>query len=702
MNKPVIDGLPRDTIVFLVISHLVVVFPHISTHSFWVLSLVALCLVWRIGSSRRNWPLPTKGIRFALVVLGFAAVYRAYGTVIGPLAGVALLILAYTFKLLEAKSRRDAYTVVTLSYFVVATAFLFDQAFSKALYLLFSCVVISAALISINQPSLQWKHHYKNAALLVLKSLPIMVVLFLFVPRVESFWSIQFDNHQAKVGLSDEMSPGDIARLGENDSVAFRAKFENTPPPPADRYWRAMVLEDFDGRRWRRREGGQNWGLLPQSDQDAAKEFWAEYKAWFLNKASQQGNYYRYDVVMEASDKPWLFALDWANPLTGGIDMKNGFALSAEKPIKEPYVYQVESLALTDVRQAPNWMSREFRREINLQLPTSGNKRARQWALELREKTDSDKAFIAQVLSHFREKPFYYTLKPPLLGKDSVDQFLFSTRRGFCAHYASTFTFLARSAGIPARVVIGYQGGEQSSLDNYLMVYQFDAHAWSEVWLPEQGWVRVDPTAAVSPARIEKGIEDALGNSNSFLAQSPLSLLRYRDVPALSRLRHSMDYLRMLWIQKVVGYDGNLQMDLFHKLFGSSDLKTVVFVLMGSLGSVILLIFLVELYANRSPRVSPEQRIYLRFCRKLSKSGYEKGLCEGETEFARRVSSSSPELAEQVLRITDLYTQMKYRRFGPVSNGNNQPIKDLRKQVRGLSVSKANARAYSHEARSMR
>ncbi len=687
MNKPVIDGLPRNIIVFLVISHLVVVFPHFSTHSFWVLSLVSLCLVWRIGSSRRNWPLPTKGVRFVLVVLGFAAVYRAYGTVIGPLAGVALLILAYTFKLLEAKSKRDAYTVVTLSYFVVATAFLFDQAFSKALYLLFSCVVISAALISINQPSLQWKHHYKNAVLLVLKSLPIMVILFLFVPRVESFWSIQFDNHQAKVGLSDEMSPGDIARLGENDSVAFRAKFEKEPPPPADRYWRAMVLEDFDGKRWRRRDGRQSWGPLLQSDQDAAKEFWTAYKTWFsLNKTRQQGNYYRYDVVMEPSDKPWLFALDWAKPLTGGIDMKNGFALNAEKPIREPFVYKVESLDLTGVRQAPNWMSREFRRDINLQLPTSGNKRARQWALELREKAGSDKAFIAQVLSHFREKPFYYTLKPPLLGKDSVDQFLFSTRRGFCAHYASTFTFLARSAGIPARVVTGYQGGEQSSLDNYLLVYQFDAHAWSEVWLPEQGWVRVDPTAAVSPTRIEKGIENALGSSSSFLAQRPLSLLRYRDVPALSRLRHSMDYLRMLWIQKVVGYDGDLQTDLFRKLFGSSDLKTVVFVLVGSLIGAILLIFLVELYANRPPRASPEQRIYLRFCRKLSKRGYEKGFCEGETAFAQRVSSSSPELAEHVLRITALYIQIKYRPAGLVKNGNNLLVRDLRKQVRRLSV----------------
>jgi transglutaminase-like putative cysteine protease len=440
---------------------------------------------------------------------------------------------------------------------------------------------------------------------------------------------------------------------------------------------------------------------LFQPDKDQAKKFREEYKTWFLNNTGKQDNYYRYDVVMEASDKPWLFSLDWARPLTGGINRNNGFALSAQKPITEPFVYQLESLAFTNVTQPPHWMNKEFRRELNLQLPKSGNKRSRQWALELRKKADSDKDFISQVLSHFREQPFYYTLKPPLLGKDSIDQFLFSTQRGFCSHYASTFTFLARSAGIPARVVVGYQGGEQSSLDNYLLVYQFDAHAWSEVWLPEQGWVRVDPTAAVSPARIENGIEDALGSSSGFLAQRPLSLLRYRDVPALSRLRHSMDYLRMLWIQKVVGYDGDFQTDLFHKLFGSSDLRTVVFVLVGSLGGVMLLIFLVELYANRPPRMPPEQRMYLKFCRKISKRGCKKGASEGESAFAQRVSSASPELAEQVLLITDLYVQLMYRPLGLASNDYNQRIKELRKQVRGLSVSRTNAQGYLHRTNSV-
>ncbi|MBL4607601.1 MAG: DUF3488 domain-containing transglutaminase family protein [Pseudomonadales bacterium] len=679
-------SLPKNTLAFLIVSHIVVITPHISKHSYWVISLVGLCLVWRIVSNMRHWPLPGKGVRFLLVISGFSAVYLAYGTVIGPLAGVGLLLLAYTFKLLEAKTVRDAHMVVTLSYFVVATAFLFDQAFSKALYLLFSCVVISAALISINQPSTHWKGSSKSAFYLVLKSLPIMVVLFLFVPRIEAFWSIQFDNHHARMGLSDEMSPGDIARLGENDSVAFRAKFERNIPLPAERYWRALVLDDFDGRRWRHADRGVELRSLSKKDQDATKRQGSEYNAWFLNRRDQGDNYFRYKIIMEASDKPWLFALDWAHPLSANINMDDGFSLSVAKPLTEPFVYQVESLSSTTLTGPPDGMHWQYQRKRNLKLPASGNERSRQWAENVRKESGSDEAFISQILAHFREQKFYYTLRPPLLGTDSIDQFLFTTRRGFCEHYASTFTFLARSVGIPARVVVGYQGGEQSSLDNYLLVYQFDAHAWAEVWLPKRGWVRVDPTAAVSPARVEKGIEDALGDSRRFLANSPLSLLRYRDIPGVRRLRHSIDYLRMLWIQKVVGYNGRLQTDLFYKLFGSSSTKTVMLVLLGGLSSLLFLIFIFDVYSKRKPRMPPEQRLYLRFCRKLSKRGFNKGVSEGETAFAHRVAVNSPEMAEGVLRITALYVQINYRPLDRDGVGRKQRVNQFRKQVSAFSV----------------
>ena len=674
------DTLSGNTSIFLVISHLVVILPHISNHSIWVISLLGLCLLWRIGSNLRNWPLPSKGLRFLLVLCGFGAVYVAYGTVIGPLAGVALLILAYTFKLLEARTERDAYMVVTLSYFVVATAFLFDQAFTKALYLLFSSVVISASLISINQPDLAWKDGNKKAGLLILKSLPIMLILFVFVPRIESFWSIQFDNQQARVGLSDEMSPGDIARLGENDSIAFRAKFEGDAPPPAERYWRAMVLDDFDGRRWRRTQAHNDTGFFPSSNEHS--DWQAAYRAWFTEHKDHQDSYYRYEVIMEASDKPWLFALDWGRPLSAGVQVGSGFGLSAEKPVSEPFVYQVESLSVPAVGSPPDWLDRSAYADRNLRLPDSGNKRSRLWATALREKAGSDTAFISQVLSYFREQQFFYTLRPPLLGNDSIDHFLFTTQRGFCAHYASTFTFLARSVGIPARVVVGYQGGENSRVDNYLMVYQFDAHAWSEVWLPDRGWVRVDPTAAVSPERIEKGIEDALGQGSGHMAHSPLSLLRYKGIPGVNQLRHSMDYLRMLWIQKVVGYDGSIQTELLQALFGTSDLRTTIIVLVFGLGFVVLLLFLVDFYGSRPPKISPERRIYQNFCKNISKYGYKKQLSEGETAFSQRIALTSPELAESVFCITELYIKLEYRSSNLERVDRDRLVKNLRYQVR--------------------
>ncbi|MBV1872891.1 MAG: DUF3488 and transglutaminase-like domain-containing protein, partial [Gammaproteobacteria bacterium] len=615
------------------------------------------------------------------VLCGFGVVYMAYDTLIGPLAGVALLILAYTFKLLEARTERDANMVVTLSYFVMATAFLFDQGFSKAIYLLFGSIVISASLISVNQPLITWKEGYRSAAFLILKCLPVMVVLFVLVPRVPSLWNIQFDSQQARTGLSDEMSPGDIARLGESDSVAFRAIFEGELPPPAQRYWRALVLNEFDGRRWSRRkgEGGHGGEVSPEK----YRAWLLNYQTWFHGQSNPLVSHYRYKVVMEASDKPWLFTLDWGRPLSPDIYLEPGFNLTAAKPIAEPFVYRAESIngvGLPPPEQMPQL--RQVRR--NLHLPDSGNERSRRWALGLRAEAGSDAAFIEKLLAHFEEQPFFYTLKPPLLGKDSIDQFLFSTRRGFCAHFASTFTYLARSAGIPARVVVGYLGGEESEVGNYLLVYQFDAHAWSEVWLPGEGWVRVDPTAAVAPERVDGGVEDALFQRGEFLAAHSLSLLRFRNNPSLNSLRHGMDYLRMLWIQKVVGYDRSIQAGLLQAIFGGSDLKTTVTVLALGLVGVMLLVFFVDIWLNRLPRASPECRIYLRFCQKISSYGYRKESNEGETAFANRIVMTSPELAETVLCITSHYVTLQYGSLDLDVSSRRQLLKDFDREVKNL------------------
>ncbi|MBV1870330.1 MAG: DUF3488 and transglutaminase-like domain-containing protein, partial [Gammaproteobacteria bacterium] len=615
------------------------------------------------------------------VLCGFGVVYMAYDTLIGPLAGVALLILAYTFKLLEARTERDANMVVILSYFVMATAFLFDQGFSKAIYLLFGSIVISASLISVNQPLITWKEGYRSAAFLILKCLPVMVILFVLVPRVPSLWNIQFDSQQARTGLSDEMSPGDIARLGESDSVAFRAIFEGELPPPAERYWRALVLDEFDGRRWSRHKGYSGHGSEVLSEE--YQSWLLSYQDWFHRQSDPLASHYRYKVVMEASDKPWLFTLDWGRPLGSDIYLEPGFNLTATKPIAEPFVYRAESISRTG-QPPPEQISQLLQARRNLHLPDSGNERSRRWALGLREEAGSDTVFIEKLLAHFEEQPFFYTLKPPLLGKDSIDQFLFSTRRGFCAHFASTFTYLARSAGIPARVVVGYLGGEESKLGGYLLVYQFDAHAWSEVWLPGKGWVRVDPTAAVAPERVENGAEDALFQRGEFLAAHSLSLLRFRNNPSLNRLRHGVDYLRMLWIQKVVGYDRSIQAGLLQAIFGGSDLKTTVTVLALGLVGAMLLVFFVDLWLNRLPRSSSECRTYLRFCQKISSYGYRKQPNEGETAFANRILVTSPELAETVLCITNHYVALQYGSLDIDVSSRRRLLKDFTKEVKAF------------------
>lgn len=657
MVKENVSGIEPTTLVFLLIAHVSVLLPHLQTLPVWISLMSLACCVWRIQIMRNPWFMPGKFMRIAIVVLGFTAIYFEYHTVIGPMAGVALLILAYSFKLLEARTQRDAYLVIFLAYFVVATAFLFDQAFTKALYLLFSSVLISGALFSINQTDWGFYRSYKKVTQLLLQSLPLMIVLFVFVPRIQPLWSIALDSKQGRMGLSDEMNPGDISKLIGSDELVFRVKFSEAMPPPSLRYWRALVLDSYDGRRWTRHREAD--------DSDSTKNWFESYRSFFaeLDQDSAKNNFlarYRYDIVMEASHQKWLFALDWAFPLSEGVTINPDYQLSASRPVDQAFFYSVESVMLKDETIPGDWMQRNMNTALNLRLPEASNPHSSAWAKQLRQQSDSDVAFVQSLLAHFHMQPFFYTLQPPLLGKNAIDDFFFSTRKGFCEHYASAFTFMARSAGIPARVVIGYQGGEPSRFDNYLRIYQFDAHAWSEVWLPPRGWVRIDPTAAVSPSRVEKGIESALEEDSQSSASNAVSWLRYRHMPWTAYIRHGTDYLRVLWIQKVVGYNTTQQSQLFSTWFRSNELRTTMLVLLASVSLSLSGVGLSLFYKRGRKKLKPEHQMYATFCKRLATQGYIKNPGEGENDFAKRVALHRPDLAASVQHITRMYSDLVY------------------------------------------
>lgn len=363
----------------------------------------------------------------------------------------AVLVLAFLMKLLELKQRRDVYVVIFLGYFLVGSRFLFSEGLPHA-----TLAGVCMILLLGSQVALHTSHDVSHwqpvraAGQMLLQALPIMVVLFIVFPRIGPIWSVNLGDEQASVGLSDTVSPGDVSRLARRSELAFRASFDGaSPPAPQELYWRALVLTDFDGRAWH---------PVAEHLPPGSNRF-----VWLRAKRPQPevGRKVSYSVIAEPSRKRWLFALPWAFTTTSGIEHMPERCLQAKRNIEQRLQYHVTSyLDILDMTLT------ETERVRNLALPSQSNPRSRGLAQSWRAKAGSDRLYMQEVLNHYREQPFVYTLRPPTLGRHTVDEFLFRTQRGFCEHYASSFVFLMRAAGIPARIVAGYQGGKRNPFEN--------------------------------------------------------------------------------------------------------------------------------------------------------------------------------------------------------------------------------------------
>ena len=479
---------PRPLLYGLIVSLALVFAPHAAHLPLWLSALVGAILGWRFLMARQKLALPNKWLLFALAFVAVVGVLLQYKTVFGREAGVALLTLMVTLKLLEVKNQRDVWILVFLGYFLLLTHFLYSQSLLVAAYLLVVAWLFTTLLIAFSQPRAQlpWLTQFKLSAKFLLQAVPVMLVLFVLFPRISGpLWNLPSDANTGQTGLSETMAPGLISQLVQSDSVAFRVEFDGALPPAAQRYFRVLVLDNFDGYTWRTQRAYTR-----------------------INQLQGQGPGTRYTLTLEPHNKPWLPVMDFADPasLPLGSRLNSDFSVTQRELVQQRKRYSAIAYASpgntldSDADDLPR----------ALELPKTSNPRARALAQELRQNSPDQQTFIDKILARFHQEPYVYTLQPPRLGSNSVDEFLFDTRRGFCEHYASSFTFLMRAGGVPARVVTGYQSGEFNKLGNYLIVRQADAHAWSEVWLPNRGWVRVDPTAAVSPNRIEQGISNAL------------------------------------------------------------------------------------------------------------------------------------------------------------------------------------------------
>ena len=625
---------PPRTLYGLLATLFLVTAPHLPTlpPTITILSLTIsawwLLTVWKTGQT----PKPSQLIRGGLALLIIAFIIIQHGKLMGRTAGVVFLVALTHVKLLEILNRRDYLVVTLLCCFLVMTHFFTSQSIPMALYAL---TTILAILITLNlpfHPNAPPTALLKRAGTLLLHALPVALVLFVLFPRLQNpLWSLP-QGTTARQGLGNDMTPGSISRLINSGGIAFRARFDWNPPKLEEMYWRGPVLWQLRGDTWEDVEFGRH-------------AFPVRYRG--IGKPTS------YAVTLEPHGRHWIFALDLPDSPPDHSRMEPDFQLLSRKPVNRTQHYQISShLTYRASLQLP-----QHHQSLALQLPASGNPRSRQLARKWAEEAIEDREVVQSALTMFRNEPFTYTLSPPLLYDDPIDGFLFESRRGFCEHFAGAFTFLMRAANIPARVVTGYQGGVWSNLGTHLTVRQADAHAWSEVWLPETGWTRVDPTAAVAPERVERGLEAAIP------AGEPLPMLIDPNNRILRRIWHAWDNVDNAWNQWVLGYDARRQFAFLNTLgWEGANYRELALGLVAGMALLFALLAGHLLWSERGKRKDPVQRLYHRFCAQLARHGVPpRATTEGPLDFAERAARAKPQAREPIHEATRLYIALRYR-----------------------------------------
>jgi transglutaminase-like putative cysteine protease len=617
--------------------------PHAGHLPLWVSALCAITLAWRTAITLRGSRLPPPVLLLPLAAGSVAGVYLTYHTILGRDAGVAMLVMLVAFKMLEMRARRDLFVVIFLCFFLLLTTFFYAQGIGTALMMGVSVVALFSAQLSFQFSGVvpPLRRRLWLGARTVMLAAPLALLLFFVFPRIQGpLWGMPQDAAQGRTGLSNSMAPGNLSSLAQSDETAFRVQFLDPAPSQAQLYWRGVVLGSFDGRSWtqiepaRRREAGDQAGV------------------------ALRGRAVRHQVTLEPSGQRWLFALDLPEQLPQVAGNRSVVTpereLVAAYPIDQRVRYAVSSHPFyslqADARlaDAERWLA----------LPDGFNPRALAAGAALRQHASALKR-INTVLRRFHAEGFSYTLEPPLLGRDSIDEFLYQTRSGFCEHYASAFVFLMRAAGVPARVVTGYQGGAINPVDGFLTVRQSDAHAWAEVWLAGRGWLRVDPTAAVAPERVQRSLAHALPRKHRFGIEALDQLINF-DVDhnsLLAQLRYEIGAFNNGWNQWVLNYTPERQRGVLESLIARLlDWRMAAALALGA-----ALAAAAHAWRVRR-RGDPVDALYSALCLHLARLGLARSVDEGPNDYRQRLDKAplAPHQKHAAAQFLRLYSAYKY------------------------------------------
>ena len=669
--QPHVSSAARDRrdVAILLVAVLIAMTPHFGHLPWWSSALIGLLWVWRAWLTITRRPPLGRIAMVPLLVTATVLVWMQHGSIVGHEAGVNLLLLLIALKLLELRTRRDLNLVVFLAFFAQITVFLYDQSLLIGVLSTLTTLLLFFVLASINlaETDLAAGRKARIVLQIFVTSLPLAVALFVLFPRLQMpLFAFSSSGDSSGTGLSDQMSPGSINRLIKSDAVALRARFDG-PVPPSDRlYWRGPVFDTFDGRTWFKR--------------DAMFPSFADLSRVQIDQASA----INYTVTMEPTQKNWVLALE-LTPFIDNVLFHSRLSddlqqLAVDATMHSRVRYQVRSYA--SFRVGP--FSKDTDMSQWLQLPPRANPKTLQFARDLRNQIvdpsdpDShsrDAALINAVLNHFRRGNFHYTLEPPrLLERDSIDEFLFETRLGFCEHYASAFVVLMRALEIPARVVTGYQGGEVNPVDGNLTVRQSDAHAWAEAWLPGRGWIRVDPTSVVSPLRIEFGEAELANQYGLSRFGRPGTLLGW-----VGSLRMNWEAIENAWNQAVLTYSAERQRSLFSGLGVLPTWRnmSIVFAATISLLIVGLALFTLRHRETRDPLADLVRQLRAN----ISSAGLSSPPNEGLTDLKCRLTARlDPTQAQEAAALLQELQDARYQRR-PTPRG-APDLRSLRARVR--------------------
>jgi transglutaminase-like putative cysteine protease len=626
--------------------------------------LIAMLSLWQFFIIKQHRIEPGKLIKILFILISILTVLYSFGHLFGQQPGIALVTLMTILKLFETNNTRDCYIVIYSAVFIIASNFFHSQSSWLIFYVFFVVVFLVAILIALSDKleSVSLKNRLTMASRFVFYAMPLMLILFVLFPRIPGpLWGLPDDAFTSQTGLSEEMSPGSINRLISSSAIAFRVKFDKTIPPHRQLYWRGAVLSYYDGKTWRRSDA-------PDSAQAN------------IQYTDNSENTFRYKITLQPTNLNWLLSLEYPEVyISPGNEQP--YKINREAMlITQSKITNIVNYNVTSETNASNHALFDQENFKNRLLPVNRNKQTVKLARDLFQLSKFDTGqYVNTVLAYFRNNKFAYTLNPDLLGEDAMDDFLFTSRRGFCEHYASAFTYLMRAAGIPARVVIGYQGGKMNPLDDYMIVRQSDAHAWSEVWLNNY-WQRVDPTAAVSPDRVEQGILHA------GLENSRLPLILVSNNALFKNVAFLYDSFQNNWNQWVIGFNQEKQNELLKSLGFEDITYSSLIILLVICLTITCAIISWFLLTHKTVELDIIQHHYNLFCLKLKRHGLQRHLNEGPVDFENRIYS------ERILptntKIDMAFIFKAYRTLHYGNQKNNSMLKHYIKKIKNFKIHK--------------